>query len=134
MASSRIALEFVSRRFRGAHESSAAAGSYFLRHVLNENFGGIVDSGSISEAFRSLCREGGRTFYLHLLDGESCRTPGCRFLRRAWTQRRRQDRDDDRAHAAGVGFRANPEARSAFARLAREMGTFRREISRRHRT
>src|SRR5438105_3306718 len=131
MAPSEFALESASRRFPGAHESSAAAGSYFLRHVLDENFGGTVDGGNFSKAFRSLRREGGRTFYLHLLDGESCRTPGRRFLRRAWTQRRRQDRDDDRAHATGAGFRSNTEARSAFARLAREMGTVGREISQR---
>src|SRR5205085_9932671 len=134
MAPSEFALESGFRRFPGAHESSAAAGSYFLRHVLDENVGGIVDGGNIPEAFRSLRREGGRTFYLHLLDGEPCRTPGSRFLRRAWTQRRRQGRDDDRAHAGRIAFSWKTKTGSAFPRLAREMGTFSREISQRHRT
>src|SRR5438270_13704569 len=106
MAPSEFALESASRRFPGAHESSAAAGSYFLRHVLCENVGGVVDGGNIPEAFPSLRREGGRTFYLHLLDREPCRAFGSRFLRRAWTQRRRQDRDDDRAHAGRITFSA----------------------------
>src|SRR3954471_629823 len=108
MAPSEFALESASRRFPGTHESGAVAGYYFLRHVLDENFGGIVDSGNISEALRSLRRESGRTFYLHLLDGEPRRTPGRRFLRRAWAQRRGQDRDDHRADAACVGFRIDP--------------------------
>src|SRR5437588_3398483 len=134
MAPSEFALESGSRRFPGAHESSAAAGSYFLRHVLDENFGGIVDGGNFSKAFRSLRRESGRTFYLHLLDGEPCRIPGRRFLRRAWTQRRRQARDDHRADAGRIAFSAKTKTGTAFPRLAREMGTVGREISQRHRT
>src|ERR1041384_7338036 len=126
-----FALESVSRRFRGAHESSAGAGRDFLRHVLDKDFGGTVDGWNFSEPSRSVRRESSRSFHLHLLDSEPRRTSGSWLLPRAWTQCRRQDGNYDRIHAGRFGSRKKREARSAFPRLARQMGTLHREISHR---